>query len=419
MKLGKHEDFDISEVQVGSDRLAAGKSTRTQRQYAGLSAPTVQRKATGPGAGASAPPIPDSGGLFTDWLMRPDLHAAPVMRKSDGRAGDMAGGDVQAIAARGVQGGGQQLPHLDAIQNSFGPNHDIAGIDAHVGGAAATAGEAIGAEAYATGNSVAFNKSPDLHTAAHEAAHVVQQRAGVQLLGGVGKAGDTYEQNADAVADRVVAGKSAVDLLPGVGNASGGGDVQRKTGKGGKGAKPVDKKTAEKQGVATQILRYRPVKGKSGRLALQMQVNRGSTSHIEQHWVPRFTTKTGQVLEGYIRYKSVRAKTTFVILELPSQYQVGGKWDKTMGYYARVFRENKEHSAGTKGLHPQALKKIEMWQHLNSTEKIEGLVWLMHSHVQGANKVLLKPKAGKTKAQVKAGQASDTKQADSFLPKGR
>ncbi|HZJ68368.1 MAG TPA: hypothetical protein VFD36_32930, partial [Kofleriaceae bacterium] len=67
---------------------------------------------------------------------------------------------------------------------------------------------------YATGSTVAFaSPSPSLHTAAHEAAHVVQQRGGVQLAGGVGQAGDAYERHADAVADRVVAGASAEDLL--------------------------------------------------------------------------------------------------------------------------------------------------------------------------------------------------------------
>ena len=37
-------------------------------------------------------------------------------------------------------------------------------------GAAAESSSALGAKAYAVGNSVAFSKSPDLHTAAHEAA---------------------------------------------------------------------------------------------------------------------------------------------------------------------------------------------------------------------------------------------------------
>ncbi len=37
--------------------------------------------------------------------------------------------------------------------------------------------ERTGAEAYASGNDVAFKSNPDLHTVAHEAAHVVQQRS--------------------------------------------------------------------------------------------------------------------------------------------------------------------------------------------------------------------------------------------------
>src|SRR5690242_1810418 len=84
----------------------------------------------------------------------------------------------------------------------------------------------LGSTAYAKGNSIAFAGAPDLHTAAHEAAHVVQQRGGVQLKGGVGEAGDSYERHADAVADRVVQGAPAGDLLdqvasPRAGSAAG------------------------------------------------------------------------------------------------------------------------------------------------------------------------------------------------------
>jgi hypothetical protein len=50
---------------------------------------------------------------------------------------------------------------------------------------------------------------------------VVQQRGGVQLKGGVGAAGDPHEQYADAVADRVVAGSSAEDLLDAYAPSSG------------------------------------------------------------------------------------------------------------------------------------------------------------------------------------------------------
>jgi hypothetical protein len=69
------------------------------------------------------------------------------------------------------------------------------------------------AEAYATGDHVVLGDGVDLHTVAHEAAHVVQQRGGVHLKGGIGVAGDAYERHADEVADRVVRGESAQELL--------------------------------------------------------------------------------------------------------------------------------------------------------------------------------------------------------------
>ena len=164
--------------------------------------------------------------------------ALEVQQKTDGQKADGGAVDTQvhAAAAHGVSGAGTALPHLDHIQRAFG-RHDVGGVKAHVGGEAAEGAGAMGAKAFATGDRVAFAEAPDLHTAAHEAAHVVQQRGGVQLKGGVGQAGDSYEQHADAVADAVVAGRSAESLLdqmaptragisPGVAGGSTG--VQRK-----------------------------------------------------------------------------------------------------------------------------------------------------------------------------------------------
>jgi Domain of unknown function (DUF4157) len=146
--------------------------------------------------------------------------------RSVGAAGD--DGAVHRVAAAGVAGTGGRLPYLERIQSSFGPDHDVSGINAHVGGAAGEAAAQIGARAYATGNNVAFAEEPDVHTAAHEAAHVVQQRGGVQLKGGVGAAGDLHEVHADAVADRVVRGESAAELLaPCRGGEATSGGVQR------------------------------------------------------------------------------------------------------------------------------------------------------------------------------------------------
>jgi len=162
----------------------------------------------------------------------------------EGASGEPSG-DVQDLAAEGTAGPGGALPFLDLIQASFG-RHDISSIDSHQDGAAAASSDALGAAAFATGEDVAFGGAPDLHTAAHEAAHVVQQRSGVQLPGGVGQAGDPYEVHADAVADKVVAGESAEALLdqfgteqrPGAGEsvqcrAKGGQPVQMDPGGGG------------------------------------------------------------------------------------------------------------------------------------------------------------------------------------------
>ncbi len=119
---------------------------------------------------------------------------------------------VREVAQDGVGGPGKPLPFRDAIARAFGPGHDLSGVTAHAGPEAADAAGALGARAYATGTDVAFGGAPDLHTAAHEAAHVVQARDGVQLKA-LGGGGDGFERHADAVADRVVAGESAADLL--------------------------------------------------------------------------------------------------------------------------------------------------------------------------------------------------------------
>jgi hypothetical protein len=164
------------------------------------------------GAGASTASVPGKRTL-TEALPA----ASVVQRRATGPAPEQ----VHDAAARGIATPSTALPFADRIQASFGPAHDVSSIKAHVGGGAADATSAMGASAYATGPHAVFGTQPDLHTAAHEAAHVVQQAHGVSLYGGVGQAGDAYEQHADAVADRVVAGQSAADLLDRFGGGGG------------------------------------------------------------------------------------------------------------------------------------------------------------------------------------------------------
>ncbi|HEY4239518.1 MAG TPA: DUF4157 domain-containing protein [Kofleriaceae bacterium] len=119
---------------------------------------------------------------------------------------------MQTAAMRGVAHAAQPLPHLDRIQQAFG-EHDVGHVSSIVGGEGADAANQMGARAYTAGDKIAFREQPDLRLAAHEAAHVVQQRGDIQLKDGVGRPGDAYEQHADAIADAVVAGNSAEHLL--------------------------------------------------------------------------------------------------------------------------------------------------------------------------------------------------------------
>jgi hypothetical protein len=94
-------------------------------------------------------------------------------------------------------------------------------VRAQIDGPAEATTTLLNAEAYASGSRIAFGKAPDLHTAAHETAHIIQQRGGVQLSNGIGKAGDAHERHADSVAERVVRGESAESLLAEYGGAHG------------------------------------------------------------------------------------------------------------------------------------------------------------------------------------------------------
>jgi Domain of unknown function (DUF4157) len=244
---------------------AAGKTTASEL---GASEPSsggavLQRKSGEAGGGDSPRMEP--------WHMTPGLMSAMgLLQRKSGDAAAPSGAGAVEIGEAGVRGAGSALPHGEAIQRSFG-RHDVSGIQAHTGGDAAAAAGALGAEAYATGHHVAFAGTPSLHTAAHEAAHVVQQRGGVQLKGGVGAAGDQYEQHADAVADAVVQGRSAEGLLDRYsgggdgGGGGGGGGIQRKEGDppGGTVATPAGNAAG---GTTTATVDVKPIIDKLDRL---------------------------------------------------------------------------------------------------------------------------------------------------------
>jgi hypothetical protein len=196
---------------------------RTSKEHYAPQLEHAERRDRDPGAIGTA--VPGKRTLVEQ------AYAGTVQLRSDaGPAADPSA--VQAAAARGVATAPSKLPHGETIQRLFG-RHDVSAVQAHTGAEAAATAREIGAQAYAMGNHVVLGAGADLHTVTHEAAHVVQQRGGVQLKEGVGEVGDRYERHADAVADAVVQGKSAealLDAFAGGSTASGTAAVQRLSG---------------------------------------------------------------------------------------------------------------------------------------------------------------------------------------------
>jgi hypothetical protein len=193
-------------------------SPESEQRAPAATTPSPTSVSSSPGAG--------SAGADKRATLRGHDYASQVQMLAPD--GGRQGADVHAAAAAGLSRAGGALPYASQIQRSFG-GYDVSNVQAHSDEAASAASASMGASAYATGNHVVLGEGgQDLHTVAHEAAHVVQQRAGVQLSGGVGQAGDAYERHADAVADAVVAGESAEPLLSTMASGSASGAVQQK-----------------------------------------------------------------------------------------------------------------------------------------------------------------------------------------------
>jgi hypothetical protein len=193
-------DFDDSD-RKGGRKPAPGRVSATEN-YGGGNGPYAPTLFPGK-ASRTEQLAPREGSLYA---------SDPAQWSTDHEADASARQDPAQIAAHATRGSGGPLPHLSLVQSSVG-RHDVSGVQSFVGGRAGAAAGQLGANAFAFGNNVAFKEEPDLHTAAHEAAHVVQQRSGVALKAGVSSAGDEYEQHADQVADAVVRGESAEPLL--------------------------------------------------------------------------------------------------------------------------------------------------------------------------------------------------------------
>jgi hypothetical protein len=152
-----------------ANSASPGKTTLTERLAPAMGDPTPRAEPAISSAPASSP----SRGA-RESVSLSSLFGHPVVQ-THAEAGGAPGPDrVHEAAGRGISSPATRLPHGAAIQSAFGPAHDVSHVQAHVGGAAGDACRDMNASAYATGNHAAFASAPDVHTAAHEAAHVVQ-----------------------------------------------------------------------------------------------------------------------------------------------------------------------------------------------------------------------------------------------------
>lgn len=111
---------------------------------------------------------------------------------------------------------------LDSSTRTFmetGFGHDFSAVRVHTGTLAAQSAQSVNARAYTVGNHIVFANAlynPSTHAGrrliAHELTHTIQQRGQVSTVAHaqgyrISEPGDSFEREADAVADRVSAGE--------------------------------------------------------------------------------------------------------------------------------------------------------------------------------------------------------------------
>jgi hypothetical protein len=187
------------EEKASSQQQALNKSKASASDIEG---PSVQRSLKGMDyASAVSALSPNSG--------------PSVQMDSSGKKNAQAN-TIHSAAQKGVDAATPGIPHQAEVQSLMGPSVDMSSMKSVSGGVGKDACETAGANAMATQQTAVFKESnPDVKTVAHEVSHLKDQGIGAVtgLENGVGKVGDSYEQKAHAVADRVGEGKSAEDLV--------------------------------------------------------------------------------------------------------------------------------------------------------------------------------------------------------------
>jgi hypothetical protein len=163
-----------------------------------------------------------------------ELHRQPMeeeeekllQTKTTGRrraSGKEGGSEAPLIVNEVLRLPGQPLDMATRafMESRFG--HDFSGVRVHTDAKASESAQAVNAIAYTVGRNVVFGASqytPQTNAGqrliAHELTHVVQQTSGLQKATPmtssieIGKPGDTFEREADRVADQVASGTDKV-----------------------------------------------------------------------------------------------------------------------------------------------------------------------------------------------------------------
>jgi hypothetical protein len=150
-----------------------------------------------------------------------------MMKRDDQRVGPQGGQVPPEVAAaiHRARGGGQPLEAVLQAQMSARLGHDFSGVRVHADSEADALNQRLSAKAFTTGPDIFFKRgtyepgsSSGRELIAHELSHVTQQDSGRVPGGGGGMtvrpAGDGFEQEAEAQAQRVSGHRAVPRLLP-------------------------------------------------------------------------------------------------------------------------------------------------------------------------------------------------------------
>jgi hypothetical protein len=142
------------------------------------------------------------------------LQASPEVGLEGGPVSDSLASRIDSQRGQGAPLSGAMR---DSMESAFGTSFED--VRVHSGNESNALNQSISAKAFTTGSDVFLGKdssASDQNLMAHELTHVVQQRSMPGTGGGmqVGPAGDSHEQQADAIASAVTSGQATPQRKP-------------------------------------------------------------------------------------------------------------------------------------------------------------------------------------------------------------